>query len=230
VWYLAENFGSYTDSKEGRALSYELEYIVAGKDNDGDNLEAVVERVLALRQLENMITIATSESMMAQAYALATALAGVTVNPLIIQAVQTAVVAIWALVESILDVRTLLQGGKVALVKTAGEWTSNVMHLGQFLTGGVKAKESENGIRYMNYLAVFLYLLDNKTLGLHPLDLIEVSLQQQADGLNCQMDALVYAVTAEMEYDGSPIFFSYMGTGTPSLQFYHYSKAYTMTY
>ncbi len=47
--YLNEVCGSYIENKKDSRLTYQLEYIIAGKDNDPDNLESVVNRLLMFR-------------------------------------------------------------------------------------------------------------------------------------------------------------------------------------
>lgn len=230
IWYLENYFGCFTEGKENRGLTYEIEYIVAGKDNDRDNLESLVNRLIGMREAENMITIVTSEAMMQQAYTMAVTLAAISGNPVVIQAVQMAVVAIWALIESILDVRTLLGGGKVPFLKTQAQWTSDVMHLGSALTKTVQAKEAASGLSYKNYLMVFLYLQKDKELGLRPLDLIEATLEQEEGTADCKMDGMIYALNISISYEGSPLFFSYMGSGTPKLDLYHYTQCYELDY
>ncbi len=83
---------------------------------------------------------------MGQALEAATALAGFTGNPAIIQLVQAAVVGVWAFVESVLDIRLLLEGGKVPVVKNGAQWTSDLFCLGQYVSPKVRAKNGDDGM------------------------------------------------------------------------------------
>ena len=91
--------------------------LIGGKDNDADNLRVTVDRLLLLREGLNMASLMAMPDKQSEAMALAVTLAGATVNPAIIEAVKYGILAAWAYVESVLDVRTLLDGGKISLVK-----------------------------------------------------------------------------------------------------------------
>lgn len=230
IQYLRNHFGLYTNQKEDGSLDYELEYILAGRDNDRGNLEAAAGRILAIRELENIATIASSGAMMQQSYQVALSLAGASANGGIIMAVQLAVIAVWALVESILDLRTLLQGGKVAFLKTEADWTSDIRHLGHCLLGQEKARECREGLSYGSYLAALLLLLENRELGLRPQDLIEMRLKNREDSFCCRMDQMICEATVYMSYQGRPLFFSYMGEGLPSMKMYEYEWQQSICY
>ena len=132
-WYVLQEFSHFDrEVSADRALSYEVEYLIAGKASDRENLEAVVLRLLAMREVQNAEVILTDPTMMGQAYEIALALAGASVNPALVQVVQVAVVAVWALVESILDLRALLDGKKIPMLKTRAQWKSQ---LGGFADG-----------------------------------------------------------------------------------------------
>ncbi len=229
-YYLTQEFGYYGNSKSSTCLEYELEYIVAGKSSDQDNLESIVTRLIALREAANYITIMSSPSLYQKTYNLAVAIAGITANAVIILAVQQAIVAVWALVESILDVRTLLSGGKVALTKSSATWTSNLYTLATYLSTSHKAKESSTGVTYVQYLTAFVALLGEKNKGLRPLDLIEKNLQQQDDYVNLKMDNIIEEMSVTCVYDGSAMFLSYITTNTGSTEWYTYSTESSVSY
>ena len=77
---------------------------------------------------------------MLQSETIAAALAGFTGNPAIIKTVQIAVVGAWAYIESIQDIRALLMGGKIALVKSKEQWTTDLAHLLQSFQSQTRAK------------------------------------------------------------------------------------------
>ena len=85
---------------------------------------------------------------MGQAYEIALALAGASVNPAL---VQVAVVAVWALVESILDLRALLDGKKIPMLKARAQWKSQLGALQTALDGG-EDTSVQKGIGYQEYL------------------------------------------------------------------------------
>ena len=211
-WYLLHQFGHYGQDTKESGLAYQVEYIIAGKSTDRENLESVAGNLLAMRQIKNVLTITTNPGMLQQTYQVALSLAGASANPALVQVVQTGVVSIWALVESILDVRTLLAGGKVAFIKTAQQWTSQLYSLAAYMAPSVKATETESGITYEQYLAAQLFLLDDKSLGLRPLDLIEADLRRQEGYTNVRMDRMICSMEVVCTYQSYPLFLSVMGT------------------
>lgn len=208
AWYLTEKFSSYEKKRSDGALSYEVEYIIAGKESDKENLEGVVGALIGLREMENIATILASPSLLQQSYQVAIALAGASANPAVWKAVQTGVIAVWALIESILDVRTLLQGGKIPVCKTEKEWVSQITALGKYLTDDTKAGENETGITYGHYLAIMLLLISEREVGLRPLDLMEKSLNQKEETVDARMDRMLCEINVNCAFDGKPLFFS----------------------
>ncbi len=230
-YYLSQVFGYCGSTKSDTALDYELEYIVAGKDNDRDNLESVVARIMAIREAANLATIYSSSTLKAQATTVATSIATAAANPELSTALEVLIIAIWALVESILDVRTLLSGGKVAAYKTSSDWTStNLLAIAAYLPTSQKAKESETGISYITYLTGFIALLSEKNTSLRPLDLIELNLRQQEDYANLRLDHVVCAMSVDCTYEGGAVFLSFVDTTLDSLDWYSYSATKTISY
>ena len=227
--YLLRHFQSYVNPMGHEGMAYELEYILCGKESDKANLEAVVERLVGMREVENYSAILLDEKKKAQALAMATSLAGASGNPAVIKAVELGVIAAWALMESILDVRLLLTGGKVPFIKTATEWTSDLYQLTNYLDVNVTAKECEGGLGYDHYMMALLFLLPHKQLGLRPMDLMEYGLHQQEDYVNVRMDHMIYAAELEYCYQSEPIFFSFI----PNMQqhtIYHFKQIRELSY
>lgn len=119
--------------------------------------------------------------------------------------------AIWALVESVLDLRTLLDGGKIPVLKSQEQWTSQLASLGQYLSHQHQANDEEQGLSYEHYLAAMVVLLPQKQITLRSLDLMEASLVAQEIYTNARMDAMVYQVNVCCSYAASPMFGSYLG-------------------
>ena len=207
--YELTHFSSYRRDYGHDGLKYEWEYVLCGKDSDQKNLTAVVTRLLALREAENMVSLLSDASKVAQAQSLATALAGWTGNALIVEGVKWGLIASWAYTESVLDVRRLLSGGKVALIKTSAQWTTgNLLELAAWFDVRRKAKECSGGIDYEGYLLTMSAAQSEKTLGLRSLDLLENSLRLQEDYRNLAMDQMVVGADIEYSYKSAPAFFS----------------------
>ena len=49
-------------------------------------------------------------------------------------------------------------GGKIALVKSKEQWTTDLAHLLQSFQSQTRAKECSNGLKYQDYLKQILFL------------------------------------------------------------------------
>lgn len=208
VDYLLTNYSYYGHDLKHDGVKYELEYIVSGCDSDTQALARVVEEILLIREGANYAAIMASPTLQAEALKIATSLAGFTLNPVIIDAVQCAVIAAWAYIESILDLRLLLAGGKVPIIKTTDQWTSYVWHLSSYLDVNTKAKQCETGITYKEYLMGLLAVHSNSKLSLRACDVMEDALSHTEDYKDVKLDNMIFAADFTMEYSGDEMFLS----------------------
>lgn len=202
--YLLTYMADYTNSFEGRGLNYELEYIISGKNSDIDNLRTVVNELLLLREAANWAYLNSDVQKVAVAQGMATTLAGVSVNPLLIEAVKQGILAAWAFGESVLDVRALLQGKKIPLIKSDKTWTLELENLGRIAEEYMIAKESEFGLSYKSYLGFLLLFQKDKTLAYRGMDAQELTLQK-SDGC-VKLDELAVWASGTIKYRYAPIF------------------------
>lgn len=203
--YLLTNFAYYGYGKSD-GLNYEIEYLINQKASDAENLAAVATELLALREGANFATITSNNTMRNQANAIAHTIAAFTMNEAIIEAVAVGIMAAWAFIESVLDVRLLLAGGKIPVIKTLDDWTSDVYHLSSYLEVSKKAKETENGISYRDYLMGFLALVPDKSLSIRACDVMEVALNSTEDYKNSKVDNMIFTADFTMSFVGKEIF------------------------
>ena len=107
-------------------MKYELEYMICGKDDDSENLKGTITRILLIRCAANFAYLMTSPAKQSEALAAAATMAGFTVNPAIVEAVKYGLLAGWAYCESVLDLRTLMDGEKIPIIKSDETWTSGL--------------------------------------------------------------------------------------------------------
>lgn len=196
--------------ENGTALSYELEYLLEGKNSDMQNLKGVVYKLLLLREAVNFAYLLTDESKQLQAETLAVAITGLVGIAPLASAVRYGILLAWAYGESILDVRSLLAGGTVAFVKTPRTWQLALENIGELVNrSSGETKEQENGLSYEMYLRLLLFAEDETELTLRSLDLIEKNMQRQPGGEYFAADALVEQLTVETKFSIRPLFFSF---------------------
>ena len=206
--YLTTYFSNYTKAMENRALDYELEYIICGKSSDRANLEGVVERLMLAREAGNLASILQDSTKVNEALAIATLLAGASANPGIIKAVQYGIIGAWAYLESILDIRSLLAGEKIAMIKTKIEWTTNVGNIISSFNNSEKAKECVNGLTYQDYLMQFLFLEGQKKLSYRTMDVMEKNVNLEDNYKNVRMDHMLVSAQFAYEYDAETLFWN----------------------
>lgn len=178
--YLLEHFSTASEEESEGALDYELEYICAGKGSDRENLEVIAERLLAVRFQINHRFLKSSASKRAEAEELAeamctqaevTGLSGVSAQ---------VILSSWAYGESIVDIRALLNGSRVPLVKSEESWQlslSGLMKLGE--GGNVNdGRDCRDGLSYKEYLRSLLVLERRGTIAVRALDMIEQNLRK----------------------------------------------------
>lgn len=177
--YVMEHFSTAADEASSGALDYQVEYILEGKGSDRENLEAVIGKLLLLRFVANYAYIQTDAAMKAEAEALALTLCSLLAVPAVTKAAAQGILLAWAYGESVVDIRSLLAGNRVAFVKSKDSWQ---LSLSSLLTLGTEedrndGADAEKGVSYGDYLRILLFLEKQETAGIRTLDLIEQNLR-----------------------------------------------------
>lgn len=181
--YLTEHFGNLLESKESHALLYEQEYLLGGASSDKENLEKVCKEILSVRMVANYSYLLTDTTRQAEAEAYALTLCSLLTVPGITKVVKHALLLAWAYGESIVDVRVLLKGKKVPIIKTTDTWQLQLANLVKLGTDEEVVNEADvaGGISYQSYLTGLLAMERKEALSMRSLDLIESNLQIKTD-------------------------------------------------
>ena len=195
ISYVGTHFQNYSHLKQEKPLNYEVEYLIAGKESDVQNLEAVVMRLLLVREVDNYISLISNEAKKMEAHTIAATTANVAVwlEPIVYQAILIC----WAYEMSIEDLQKLFSGEEIPLCKA--------------LPNSLSEKVSFN---YEEYIYMLLLLEQREKLSMRSLDLVELFIRQaektfRMDG--CVASAIFegnfldtyekqYAITKTMEY------------------------------
>ena len=151
-----KNFLSKTkedDKKE--ALKYGVEYLIAGKESDEANLSSVANRIFGLRTIVWYGYFLTRKDKMAEAEAIAAAIASVLALPAAIEIIKYGIVMGWSMDEARKEVKSLLKGDDIPLLPGKSE--------------GVKLK-------YQSFLDSFLVIASDK-LPIRMVKLIEQNIK-----------------------------------------------------
>lgn len=176
--YLLTHFANALEVSEDTALGYEIEYLIAGKGSDRENLESVLAKLLFVRFGINYAYLLTDSVKQGEAEALALALTTLIAFPELVELAKQALLLAWAYGETIMDLRTLMRGHKVPIVKSSETWSLSLAGLKKLGTSEDTGDgtDSEDGLDYKGYLRVLLALEAKETLSMRCLDLIESSM------------------------------------------------------
>ncbi len=201
------------------ALDYELEYCVSGKSSDQENLEKAVHKLLLVREAGNFTTILQDGKKRALAMEIATAAVGFTGIVPLIQAVQIGILLAWSYLESILDVRCLLSGGSVALVKSVTDWKSDVSLGEEGLKQQKEEEGQDEGLNYREYLQLLLLLVQEESLVCRAMDVMEQNIRLKKPAF--RMDHQIY---------GMRLFWGLITGVKDKNGMYHFRESYSDSY
>ena len=185
--YLFEKCGYYGQELDKSLLKYQIEYILSGQDTDWQNLEQVSKRLLKWREAANVIYILSDGAKVAEAEAMAMALAAVAMLPALTEPVKYTILFAWAYVESLQDVKTLLGGGRVPLRKTAADWKTGINSI-KNVRGSLTEEKGGNGLNYKEYLQIMLFLQDKTSRTYRAMDIMEMDIRRTPGNARFRLD------------------------------------------
>lgn len=207
--YLTEKFRSFADREEPEgpaagALTCQQEYILYGKDSDRENLEAAAGELMLVRTGINAAILLADEPSRAEAEAAALL---VTVPLLIPEAsgiFQTAFLLAWAYMESLQDVRILLEGGSLPLTKTRADFRTgltSVFHP-ESPGGDMSSGPEGTGLTYESFLRIRLYLEPEEEKTLRAMDVMEAEVRCLPGRAAFRMDGCLTGLSLSASFEG----------------------------
>lgn len=196
--YLLEKCGDYTRRKPGSLLQYELEYLYGGSKSDRDNLVAVVNKLMLLRQISNHIYLWSDGGKVAEADVAATAIASAALMPQIQPLVKLSLMFAWAYGESVGDLRILLDGGKIPLLKSHGDWRLQFDSLADFKEQSSGRENGGRGLSYREHIRLLLLAMNKETKTMRFMDILEMDIRTTNGNENFRLDGCVDQLMAEV--------------------------------
>ncbi|MDE7321559.1 MAG: hypothetical protein K2N73_02315 [Lachnospiraceae bacterium] len=173
--YLMKMCGCYGKQKQEGRLQYQIEYILCGSDSDAANLRKSVELLFALRAAANLTSLYADSEKKSEVELAAEAICWLLAVPEFTDVLTVILSGVWALAESVSDVRHLLSGGKVPLMKKGNEWHTS---LAGIFDGSLYGENGDTaGLSYQNYLQVFLGVMDRNEKAARSLDIVEMDIR-----------------------------------------------------
>lgn len=196
--YAMNKLGTYREPGNPGTLDYQVEYIVGGKGSDRENLKKTVNRMLLLREAANAAYLYTDPEKRAQSGALAASLCTALLIPEGAFVVEKLLLLGWAYGESLLDVRQLMAGGKVPLVKNGASWQLALSDIGQIfsLLQDGQAKNT-SGLDYNDYLQILLFTSSRNNLTFRCMDMIEQNIRLKPGKENFRIDSCMECLEME---------------------------------
>ena len=186
--YLGKKFACWGSPLEDTFLQYEQEYLLAGKNTDPGNLEAVAGMLLAVREGVNFAAILKDQERREEARIIALAITGAFALEGIYAAIFAGVVLAWAFLDSVKDLQTLLGGGEVKA------WDS----------------EAAPSLDYQSYLQIFMAAVPEKTLAFRSMDLIEQNVRTAEGSGNLSLDHCIVKTKWAARFFAEPMFLRFI--------------------
>ena len=200
--YLMQHFGCFTEGGSGSGLKYQLEYILQGKESDMENLKGTATRLLLIREASNLLYLYQDEGKRGQAQITALIIATLFGMPQGAKALEPILLVSWAFGESVLDVRELLDGGRVPLLKGRDSWQLSLTDLPKIVEGvDALRKESKEGLTYQDYLRILLMMKDSGVKTTRCMDMMEMTLREIPGRENFRLDCCLYAAGIQMNFE-----------------------------
>lgn len=187
--YLSDTFTCYEDfvddadinTQNGGIPIYELEYILSGLNSDRANLTVALGEIYGVRFSADLVHVVLDSEKRQEALALAMALVGFTVVAPAVKAMQYVILTAWAMGEAIIDIKRLMAGERVHLVKTKADWKLSLENLvaGSFsyvTTGKLNQGIGKitDGLNYKEYLSLLILAKSTEKITYRTMDLIEL--------------------------------------------------------
>ena len=213
--YLYTHLNTYSEgSSEKLPLDYEIEYLLGGMGSDKENLGISAEHLLLLRSGINLVFLLTDPNMRKGLdTAVKTICAAIPVPGISILA-ESILLVMWAVTESVVELRDLFDNGRMEVIKTRENWRTSPDKLPDliidFLTGkrsditgtvsetadaAGNGRKNNKGLTYKEWLMVLLSLENSEKACSRYMDLVEASIHKSQGNSAFKMDNCVVGMT-----------------------------------
>ena len=186
--YLFEHFYHYGAGNKNvwkNALEYQLEYIIAGKENDRKNLENIMWRIFLMRAGGNYLLYHSDAKELAQAEAESVALVGIKGNAVLIQMVREVLLISRAIETGIKETKSIFSGESVPLYQNGAQ-------------AGIS-------MGYEQYLLLFLNTTNQKEKVYRAMDLVELEVREQSGYEKLRLDHCIDSFFVEWKWQTETI-------------------------
>jgi len=189
--YLFDKCSDYINNEGHEAASYEIEYILSGKNTDKENFREIAKKLLMVRYAADAVYIMNSEKR--TEVEAVTEVIGIILGlaPDATKPIADLILLAWAFGESVNDLVRLLAGERVPLTKNDEDWKMPLWGLID-IKGFAKPTGSKGtGFSYEDYLRIFLFVMNKNDKVMRAMDVIEMNLRKTEGNRNFRIDGCV---------------------------------------
>lgn len=186
-----------TVNKNVTCLAYEQEALLCGHASDADNLLDTVNRMILFRMLFNLSYLMMSPTKSGEAHSVAAALTAAVALPMLEQLVYMLIMLAWSYAEAVVDIKALMAGGKIELIKTDASWQlsmENLMNISEN-TLETKQKTSDKGLGYEAYIFILMMISNQTKIENRMISLMQENIRLDSGYEHFNMNDCYYGLT-----------------------------------
>ena len=195
--YIMEKCGNYRNRKETSEISYQVEYLLQGRDNDLDNLRGTANKLLLIREAANMAYLYGDSGKQNEARGTALLITALLGLPELEEAVTQLILFAWGYAESVKDMRMLFDGEKVPVIKDGGSWNTPYSQLLTFRGHLSEYPKGQSGLGYEDYLQALLFLMPQEKVTGRLMDIMEEDIRRTKGNSCFRIDGCIDGMRAE---------------------------------
>ena len=134
----------------------------------------------------------------AEAELLALTLTAVLQIPALVKLVKASILFAWAYMESLSDVKCLLKGGRIPLMKTAADWKTGLANIADFSGNIPDGENPGHGLSYQDYLRIMLFLENSERKNMRAMDIMEMDIRRTPGNAVFRLDGCFDTYEAHM--------------------------------
>ncbi|MFI3200068.1 MAG: DUF5702 domain-containing protein [Eubacteriales bacterium] len=197
--YLFDHCSYYGNELDKSHLKYQMEYIIAGGSSDAINLNAILTALFAIREVSNFIHLIGDQEKTNIVKVVSTSVAAVLFIPSSEPILRLLLQGIWATYESSLDIKALIKGEKVPLLKSDATWKSDFGE-GLSFSPVSNNQNDSTGLSYKEYLHLLLILTNSDEKVYRFMDVVELDIQQTEYNEKFLMDSCIDYIEMQVDF------------------------------
>ncbi len=199
--YILHKMGNYRNVRPDSKLDYQVEYILFGKSQDSMNLISMQETLFLFRGAANLTMLLSDSETQKKIETISQLGVLVDIPPELLQAIIN---VCWVVAESIDDVKKLMNGEEVYLLKRPKDFSVGLSNLltGYYFVDNSSGSVGEEALSvkldYEDYLRFFLYLQPPVVKVFRCMDMMEADIRLTEGNDSFRMDGCADAISFEV--------------------------------